>query len=297
MDIVHQPARRQWDGDAFARLTEVLAAIDPARVADDGRHLPLIVIVGAPRSGTTLVHQALAHAGDAAYVSNIAARFAACAPLGALLHDAMGVAAPFTGRSLHGATSDPAEPHEFGRFWEMLFGVDSLEEPAAPHPPGEEDWKPLDHLMGAFGRPLLVKSFGYLWHVAALAARYPAASFVHVQRDAAANAASLARLYRARSGPGGPPLWTSAVTRATIDRWSGADLDQRCLAQVNDLNQRIRRDLGDIDASRSVSITLEAFLADPPGALATIGDAVGMAVDPQRAAHVGTVLAAQAAAR
>src|SRR5688572_30011389 len=51
-----------------------LMPLDEA-VADSSSQLPVVYIVGAPRSGTTLVSQLLAKYLDVGYINNLIARF------------------------------------------------------------------------------------------------------------------------------------------------------------------------------------------------------------------------------
>ncbi|MGH9907549.1 MAG: sulfotransferase, partial [Pyrinomonadaceae bacterium] len=86
--------------------------------------LPVIFVIGAPRSGTTLVSQLLAYSGSIGYVSNFVARFWLAPLIGAKLEAGLGLrdeepVEPFV--SEYGVTKGCTSPHEFGYFWSYWF--------------------------------------------------------------------------------------------------------------------------------------------------------------------------------
>ena len=84
-----------------------------------------IFIIGAPRSGTTLIYQSLISALDVGYPSNLIARFWENPLFGYALQndiypDSYNFISSF--ESIHGYSKNSAlEPHEFGYFWSRWF--------------------------------------------------------------------------------------------------------------------------------------------------------------------------------
>jgi hypothetical protein len=79
-----------------------------------------ILIIGAPRSGTTYLYQLMSSSLRVGYVSNLMARFYGSPLFGAWLQNQL-ISSEITElnhlESTHGVTSRIYEPHEFGYFW------------------------------------------------------------------------------------------------------------------------------------------------------------------------------------
>ncbi|MFX1507335.1 MAG: sulfotransferase, partial [Promethearchaeota archaeon] len=87
---------------------------------------PVIFILGAPRSATTLLHQIIAESGNFGYISNYLARFWKAPYFGALQEKAFEVRTthPMSFKSDYGRTSGWKEPHHFSYFWHRWFQFD-----------------------------------------------------------------------------------------------------------------------------------------------------------------------------
>lgn len=114
----------QSDASA-ADLNNLLAPLEDQITADlEAPELPVVFIIGAPRSGTTLTYQLLVARGGFAYISNFLARFWQVPSIGIHLENAVGLRektyhTDFT--SEYGRTRGWLEPHEFGYFWDRWF--------------------------------------------------------------------------------------------------------------------------------------------------------------------------------
>ncbi len=87
---------------------------------------PVIFILGAPRSATTLLYQLIAESGYFGYISNYLARFWKAPYYGALQEKAFEVrtSPPMSFKSNYGRTSGWNEPHHFSYFWQRWFQFD-----------------------------------------------------------------------------------------------------------------------------------------------------------------------------
>jgi hypothetical protein len=126
--------------------------------------LPIVFIVGVPRSGSTLLSQVLARMGVFSYISNFVARFWMAPYVGMLIEDALGIRA--TGRSLSfdsafGVTEGWVSPHEFGYFWSRWFHYGETHKLSAEDLAAIDDStlrKELAALESVHDRPLLFKN-------------------------------------------------------------------------------------------------------------------------------------------
>ena len=86
----------------------------------------IILILGTPRSGSTLLSQVIASRLDVGYPSNLMARFYETPAVGAYLQKIL-IGNRFHKcrkyKSVHGVTQSIEEPHEFGYFWARFLGV------------------------------------------------------------------------------------------------------------------------------------------------------------------------------
>mgnify|MGYP006429753913 CR=1 FL=1 len=104
-----------------------LRALHKMEVRPSGNHEmcpPIIFIIGPPRSGSTLLFQALTHCYDFGYISNRMAPY--CPALSYaerfrrhILNPPARTRAHF--QSIHGRTADPDGPHECGEYWYQFF--------------------------------------------------------------------------------------------------------------------------------------------------------------------------------
>ena len=182
-------AREDW----LERMNAALQGVEEASYRSDlEERWPTVHILGAPRSGTTLVSQLAASHLEVAWMSNLTAAFWAAPCLGARLAKHL-TTDDFTSdfESEFGRTQGPAEPHEFGYFWSRLLGYEEMREPESD----EVDWQRvrlvLTNLCAAFERPVLFKSYMLGYYLNAVRKALPKTCFVYVVRDPFENAASI----------------------------------------------------------------------------------------------------------
>lgn len=197
----HEPNQRigrygKSDGDEafFAALNHALAkAPFPALpAAQSAENLPIIYIVGAPRSGTTLLSQLLSRYLPVGYIDNLVARFWERPSVGIrlsqlLLGDARRESITFD--SQHGTTSGLAGPHEFGYFWRKWLALDgsathklSAAEATAIDRVGLQ--KTLrDEILAPFNAPVVFKNVICGFQAEILAQAHPNSLFVWIRRN------------------------------------------------------------------------------------------------------------------
>ena len=229
----------------------------------DGEIPPILFICGAPRSGTTFAYQALSHGGCMGSTTNLVARFVDNPVLGVRLAQALDLQSVYTGRSDYGQTSYLSEPHEFGRGWQSWLSVSDLIQPVDPPFVTAEQVNKIATFAAAWEKPVVFKSFAYLWFIERLSLLLPSSLWLHISRDVECNANSLRRLYQSRKISEEDAVWQSAVCHETVRRYSSKQLMERCIMQVTDLNAYIEQQLAKLPKHRQCSVYYEDYVRAP----------------------------------
>lgn len=113
-------------GNLLSKVNFQLMDLEYATAPDPEVSAPILFVVGAPRSGTTIMTQFLAYGLKAGYVTNIAARFWRAPTIGVRLSQeilgkdpARSLGRDFF-RSDRGGTGYGGGIHEFGYFWKEI---------------------------------------------------------------------------------------------------------------------------------------------------------------------------------
>lgn len=181
-------------------LNDTLAPLEEALVgAFDAPTEPLVFIVGAPRSGTTLLTQLLISQYRIGYVSNLVARFWKAPYLGLLLAKEIRDPdrPPDVGFSSdRGFTSGYEGPHEFGYFWRRWFDYQeshSVRAEAIEADTIDALRKECAAMQSVEESPFLFKNLVCSFQVEFLSRTFPRAVFVHCRRNPLYVAQSLLR--------------------------------------------------------------------------------------------------------
>lgn len=280
------------DDEILRALNDAISSA-PSELADSAAFdKPVMFICGAPRSGTTLLYQLLAYVGDVGYVNNLIARFYANPPLGAWLSEQAQIDRVFLPKSVYGRTFGASSPHEFGRFWLDAFGLDAIGEPDDDPPAATivDAARRIARLGAVFNRPMVFKSFDYLWFIDELAATLPSTKWIHIVRERESNIGSLTTLYETRATDGVAPAWTSATLRATRARHADAPLPVRVAAQIDDLNTHIATCLERRPTADRITVQLTDLTSDPAAVTAAVFDHLGVAYDRTRLQTAANIL-------
>lgn len=242
--------------------------------------LPLIYIVGAPRSGTTLLSQFLSRHLDVGYVSNLMARFWARPSVGAFVARAVLGENPDSApeyKSAHGMTFVPAGPHEFGFFWRHWLKLDSCR----THHLTDEELDRVDadnfkknleaEILGSFGKPVVFKTVvaGFAAHF--LTRLHSRSLFINVIRDQKDVARSLLRCRKERYGD--YETWWSLIPKAWPFDCSGPG--EEVALQVRHCCAEIAVELSRPGVT-SISVQYEDLCSNPKRVLETIQNSLAL---------------------
>jgi LPS sulfotransferase NodH len=159
---------------------------------------PTLHVIGAPRSGTTLLMQLIASHLKIGYINNLIATFWKAPVYGIRLSKKL--IPPGVNSSYHsdfGRTRGIHEPHEFGYFWSYLLGYKEHAEPDSEFDK-KIDWhrvkKVFTNMTHAYGCPIAFKSFLLGWHIKKMQDILPKTCFVWIRRDPLQNAADIIKM-------------------------------------------------------------------------------------------------------
>lgn len=261
-----------------------LAAADASATASfpDSPQLPLVFVVGPPRSGTTLTMQWLADSRQFGYPSNFLARF---------------YQAPYTGAQIQRLTHDPAydfhgelttlgagsewqsetgktfgalAPHEFSYFWRRFFPMGQARRL------DDEEWNSSDlsgfargwaAMEAAFGLPIAAKGILGQYNVLQLAELLPTAVFIHTHRDPFFNVQSL--LAARQRVYGSKDAWFS-VQPPGYDSWRHLPPEEQVVNQVMVTNDELRAAGKALGPDRWIDQPYTQFCAAPESTCAAL---------------------------
>lgn len=200
----------------LARINDYLRAAEQAQPAPPELDFPLILLVGAPRSGTTLFMQWLDATGAIGVPSNLISRFFVAPAFGVMLQrlltdpmyryreelDWPGELSPSLASDL-GKTKGLLGHNSFFYFWRQFI---SLTEPAemthAQLSRVDKDGlaRAVRRFAAEIGKPLAMKGYLVQYHLRLLESILDRVLFVHITRDPIAVMASLLAVRRRLHG-------------------------------------------------------------------------------------------------
>lgn len=265
---------RSIKGRAAALLREganaLLAPFEAAAAvrtrAKDGIADP-IFIVGAPRSGTTLLYQLIAAAFDVGYLTNRHCRWFR-APVFIERRRPTPFAepaAPF--ESVHGTTRGLHSPSECGSYWYRFL-------PRRPHSLGPESIDPpsvtamrtaVEALAASIGKPLVFKNLILSLRIPVLVNAFPNAVFVVVHRNTADTAASI--LHARQTIFGRLDRWFSARPANCSPAAGSGDPFVDVTDQVTGTYAEIERARRSQESPRFIDLHYERLCSDPQAEL------------------------------
>lgn len=235
-----------------------------------------VLLLGPPRSGSTLFLQWLANTGSFAYPSNLLARFYRTPTIGAkiarLLIDPKYAfrdeLAEFSSaidyESRNGKTSGVAAPNEFWYFWrQFLPSNDVGDMPTSDVSNGfdrEGLVRALEGLTAVTEKPFAMKAMIMNHHVNLLDDILDRVVFVHIERDTGANAESL---LDARLRQYGTEEEWYGFRCPHFDEILEQPAPAQTVAQVRSINRAVQNAFAAVRDERKLTVAYETFCSSP----------------------------------
>lgn len=244
--------------------------------ATSGPEIPAIYIVGAPRSGTTLLSQVVSRFLPVGYINNLIARFWLRPSVGIRLSSILLGEDPRAGiafSSKHGVTDGLAGPHEFGYFWTHWL---QLNEARTHHLSAAEiaaiDRRGLqscleNEVLGTFGMPVVFKNVICGFQAPLLTELHGKSIFIHISRDLRSTCASILKSRFERYGD--YSTWWSLKPSTFADL--PGDPVKQVVRQVIDCRAELNRRMADSGAV-CMDVEYEELCRNPNGVLEGMRD-------------------------
>lgn len=236
--------------------------------ASESRH-PMILVVGAPRSGTTLVYQALAHFLDVTYPSNGSGLFNKSPLTAALIQKKLVRKLKPSFENYYGQTSRLSDCNDAFDLWNRWLGEDRY------HPKSELTDEQstqmrnfFDTWMNAFDKPFLNKNNRNAFAIKVLARHLPNAKFVVVRRNPVCVAQSL--IVARKKIQGNESIGWGLNSSSTIGKSDPlAYVDDVC-SQIQTIDDEMDSQLMTVDSDRVINVTYEGFCNSPQQTIAAV---------------------------
>ena len=270
------------DDEAWlSALNEHLAEVRlPSAARGEPSRLPLIYIVGAPRSGTTLLSQLASRFLDVGYINNLIARFWRRPSVGIQLSR---LVLGGSGReqiafeSEHGTTAGVAGPHEFGYFWRHWLQLDAqpthhLSTAALQNIDRAGLRAALeDEILAPFGTAVVFKNVICGFHAEALTQIHTPSVFLHIVRDRDATCRSILKSRAQRFGS--HDAWWSLKPSTYAEIAAFDDPAAQVVRQADDCRSEFALELGRPGVS-ALTIEYERLCREPRQVIRDIADRV-----------------------
>jgi hypothetical protein len=254
----------------LAVTDRALASAVPIAARAQYRDQLALFIVGAPRSGTTVIYQTLVAFRRFAYLNNVIARFPRSAPLVARFLQVQRWPTPRSLESTYGDTPGLNGPSEGGDFWDYVF-------PWSEHhavDPDETDPGRIARLRATvcglsavYRAPFLAKNTWHSFRLAALQDALPRALFLIVTRDPILVAQSMLRNRRDRIGDAREPFAVRPPEMLAMGSLASVDHVAYQIVFTLEAIARARRQLG---VERFLTLDYVDFCRNPARALESI---------------------------
>lgn len=237
---------------------------------------PVVFVMGAHRSGTTLFTQWLASTGVVVCPTNLLSRFYGAPVIGALIqliltdprynfrNEILDFTSSISFESDNGKTQGALAPNEFWYFWRRFL------------PFGELDWLPDEELLRVvdreklvaelttltrvFGKPFALKSMILNYNIPFLNAIFEKALFVQIKRDPVTNVASILEARKRQLGSENE--WYSFKI-PEYPQLKDLDPIAQSAGQLHFINKAVELGMSKVNESRKLLVKYEDFCNDP----------------------------------
>lgn len=265
---------REAIGVSLKPLDAILGVLENRRRSKTvATEQPLILIVGAPRSGTTLVYQALATYLDVTYPSNLTALFPKAPLTAAQLQELIPTRRSPDFCNFYGQTTRMRSPNDAFHLWNRWFGEDRYQ---TGQQLSSEKVAEMRRFFGTwtscFQKPFLNKNNRNTDCIQQLAEYLPKAYFVVVRRNPEFVVQSLIRAREEVQGCKNAG-WGLKSESATESADPLAYVEAVC-RQVQSIDRDLDRQLNGVDPQRVFEMTYENFCKNPQSLIRSIVDTI-----------------------
>jgi hypothetical protein len=224
--------------------------------------VPILFILGSPRTGSTLIYQVVINFFRTFYFSNfIAEHFADHPAVGAALDETLNPHKPVSYESALGKTNGLWEPSEASLIFRSWFGGEhpSQTESCAVLAGREQHLlASMESISGLAGRMIVTKNAWNCFRIKALATLFPRAHFLWIRRDIGLSALSD---LKSRYLKGSPTIWNSATT-ANYQEIQKRPYWEQVVEQQYEYNCSIEADLKLYSRSQCIEMWYEELCMD-----------------------------------
>jgi len=234
---------------------------------------PILLVVGAPRSGTTLINQTLARCTVVSYFSNLTDMFSRSPLTATRLFSSRFGAKPTNYQNYYGQTMGLSNPNDGFSIWNRWLGSDRYTTPSHFTEPVVHEMQNFFQAWTAtFGLPLLNKNNRNTSCIALLAEAIPQAQFLVVRRDPLYVAQSL---IHARENIQGDKRAVWGLESRSVHASSDplGYVDDIC-DQLIDIENHLQAQINQVAASRIHLVQYENFCRDPAAFLISLQDKI-----------------------
>jgi LPS sulfotransferase NodH len=278
--------RKDFNDEEFLKnFNLILQKLEKKHIANIPElNIPVVFIIGAPRSGTTLLTQLMAASGHFTYIDNFVARFWMAPFVGMYLEELLHLKETFnktgyTFTSDLGRTAGFLDPHEFSYFWKYWLkprGDTDLLPPDAINDIDSMGLRREVHAMISLSmKPIFFKNKLLFVNPGIMNRIFPNSFFLITQRDILSNAVSILRARRQYYGD--ERQWFSTKP-SRYHELKNLPVEEQILGQIYNIYSDIETQcLGFSD--KIISLKYEEVCSAPIDAVSQVCTAMGLQID------------------
>lgn len=255
--------KEQTFEEVLTSLNNQLHASQPELFIDNIKDQVTVHVIGAPRSGTTLLTQLALSNIEIGYINNFIATFWNAPLYGIQLSKKLlGQNYQSDLKSDFGRTTSIQEPHEFGYFWKKQLNYsDHLQQThnTSHVIPWEQLKNILYQMCATYSKPILFKSFLYGFHIEKAVQKMPKTIFLYIERDLYQNAYSILKLRQKMFGD--KTVWASMKPHQ-YSFLKDLDIYKQIVGQVLFLNLEYKQQLNQIPEANKLLINYSDLCGD-----------------------------------
>lgn len=253
-----------------------LSVTEKNLLEQDIKEYPVIFIMGAMRSGTTLLEQWLASSGEFSYPSNIISRFYKTPIIGSKIqklltdpkynfrNEIIDFTSDISFESNNGKTRGALEPNEFWYFWRRFFPddlrgytSDELIKKTDIQVMRQELWG----IAKVFEKPIALKGMICNYHIPFLNEAFPKALFICLSRNIDRHVQSVLAARKRQFGT--YDEWYSFLIPEYDELIQISDSTIQVKKQIEYINNAITEGLHYVPEVKKIQVTYEEFCRNP----------------------------------